>query len=267
MTKPTVLVTPPVRRSRASAFGRNRRAAAACCTLMRVAGSTLSAPDSARDTVLVLTSASRATSASVARPVARRPPPLPLSIDVMVGPYPSLGYCPVPVHTDREALSVVTNLLPRWLDIVGHAELAQGESQLPTEQERRYMDDAALLEMRSITKEFPGVLALSEVSLTVGRPEIHCDLRRERCGQVDADEGAVRGLPVRLLRRRHLLRGRVVQVPRHHRVRAAGIVIIHQELALIPELSIAENIFLGNERRSGEGPRSTGTWPTGAASS
>jgi putative multiple sugar transport system ATP-binding protein len=35
------------------------------------------------------------------------------------------------------------------------------------------VSEAPLLEMRSITKEFPGVKALSDVSLTVGRPEIH----------------------------------------------------------------------------------------------
>ena len=46
---------------------------------------------------------------------------------------------------------------------------------------------------------------------------------------------------------------------------AAGIVIIHQELALIPELSIAENIFLGNETASAAS--STGTRPTTGRSS
>ncbi len=83
MTKPTVLVTPPVRNSRARALGRNRSAAAACCTRTRVAGSTLAAPDNARETVLGLTSASLATSASVARPVGSRGGPPLVSIDVM----------------------------------------------------------------------------------------------------------------------------------------------------------------------------------------
>ena len=57
-----------------------------------------------------------------------------------------------------------------------------------------------------------------------------------------------RGLPARQLRRRDRLRGRGRASSRDIRdSEHAGIVIIHQELALIPELSIAENIFLGNE--------------------
>ena len=62
------------------------------------------------------------------------------------------------------------------------------------------------------------------------------------------DEGAQRGLPARQLRGRDRLRGRAGRVlATSATARRAGIVIIHQELALIPELSIAENIFLGNE--------------------
>ena len=75
------------------------------------------------------------------------------------------------------------------------------------------------------------------------------DLRRERRRQVHADEGAVRGLPARHLRGRDRLRRRAV--PRSRDIRDSehrGIVIIHQELALCPHLSIAENIFLGNEQ-------------------
>ena len=75
------------------------------------------------------------------------------------------------------------------------------------------------------------------------------DLRGERRGQVDADEGAVRGLPARLLRGRdHLRRASRARSRASATASSAGIVIIHQELALCPQLSIAENIFLGNEQ-------------------
>jgi putative multiple sugar transport system ATP-binding protein len=104
-----------------------------------------------------------------------------------------------------------------------------------------------ILEMRGITKTFPGVKALTDVNLMVMPGEIHADLRRERRRQVHPDEGALRGLPPRHLRRRDHLRGPGAQFATINDSEQAGIVIIHQELALIPELSIAENIFLGNE--------------------
>ena len=74
-------------------------------------------------------------------------------------------------------------------------------------------------------------------------------LRRERRRQVDADEGAVRGLPARLLRAaRSSSTASRAEFGDIRDSEQRGIVIIHQELALSPHLSIAENIFLGNER-------------------
>ena len=52
----------------------------------------------------------------------------------------------------------------------------------------------ALLEMHGISKTFPGVRALDQVNLMVDAGEIHAICRRERRGQIHADEGAVRGL-------------------------------------------------------------------------
>ncbi|WP_394941671.1 multiple monosaccharide ABC transporter ATP-binding protein [Psychromicrobium sp. YIM B11713] len=104
-----------------------------------------------------------------------------------------------------------------------------------------------ILEMRSITKEFPGVKALSEVSLTVRAGEIHAI-----CGE----NGAGKSTLMKVLSGVYpygSYQGDIVyqsEVCRFKDIRAseaAGIVIIHQELALIPELSITENIFLGNE--------------------
>jgi putative multiple sugar transport system ATP-binding protein len=107
----------------------------------------------------------------------------------------------------------------------------------------------ALLEMRSITKEFPGVRALSDVSLVVNAGEIHAI-----CGE----NGAGKSTLMKVLSGVHpygTYSGEIVyqgQPCRFGDIRAsehAGIVIIHQELALVPGMSITENIFLGNEPR------------------
>ncbi|MFB7291299.1 multiple monosaccharide ABC transporter ATP-binding protein [Actinacidiphila glaucinigra] len=106
-----------------------------------------------------------------------------------------------------------------------------------------------LLEMRSITKTFPGVTALADVNLVVKEGEIHAI-----CGE----NGAGKSTLMKVLSGVHphgsytgeiVYRGDTV---RFHDIRAseqAGIVIIHQELALVPGMSITENIFLGNEPR------------------
>jgi putative multiple sugar transport system ATP-binding protein len=107
----------------------------------------------------------------------------------------------------------------------------------------------ALLEMRSITKEFPGVRALSDVSLVVESGQIHAI-----CGE----NGAGKSTLMKVLSGVHphgTYSGEIVyqgQECRFGDIRAsehAGIVIIHQELALVPGMSITENIFLGNEPR------------------
>jgi putative multiple sugar transport system ATP-binding protein len=101
--------------------------------------------------------------------------------------------------------------------------------------------------MRSITKEFPGVKALSNVSLRVKAGEIHAI-----CGE----NGAGKSTLMKVLSGVYphgSYTGDIVYMAETQQFKdiraseAAGIVIIHQELALIPELSIMENIFLGNE--------------------
>jgi len=113
--------------------------------------------------------------------------------------------------------------------------------------------DDYILEMRGITKEFPGVKALQDVTLNVRRGEIHAI-----CGE----NGAGKSTLMKVLSGVHAAgtyTGDIVyegQVVSFHSIRDSeklGIVIIHQELALSPYLSIAENIFLGNERASGGG--------------
>ncbi|OAE01145.1 multiple monosaccharide ABC transporter ATP-binding protein [Arthrobacter sp. OY3WO11] len=104
-----------------------------------------------------------------------------------------------------------------------------------------------ILEMRSITKEFPGVKALDNVSLRVKAAEIHAI-----CGENGAGKSTLMKVlsgvyPYGSYDGDIVYQGQVQQFKDIRASEHAGIVIIHQELALIPELSIMENIFLGNE--------------------
>ena len=104
-----------------------------------------------------------------------------------------------------------------------------------------------ILEMRGITKEFPGVKALDNVSLTVRAAEIH-----SICGENGAGKSTLMKVlsgvyPHGTYSGEILFQGEPVRFKDIKSSEHAGIVIIHQELALIPELSITENLFLGNE--------------------
>lgn len=106
-----------------------------------------------------------------------------------------------------------------------------------------------LLEMKQITKEFPGVKALDNVNLKVRQGEIHA-----LCGENGAGKSTLMKVlsgvyPFGTYNGEILLNGETCRFKDLKLSEAEGIVIIHQELALIPELSIAENIFLGNERK------------------
>ena len=112
-------------------------------------------------------------------------------------------------------------------------------------------DAVPILEMRSITKEFPGVKALSDVSITVAAGEVHAI-----CGENGAGKSTLMKVlsgvyPYGTYDGEIWFRGEVVEFKDIRASEQAGIVIIHQELALIPELSITENIFLGNEIERG----------------
>src|SRR4051794_29110760 len=106
-----------------------------------------------------------------------------------------------------------------------------------------------ILEMRSITKEFPGVKALSDVSLTVKRGDVHAI-----CGENGAGKSTLMKVlsgvyPAGTYDGEIVYDGEVQKFGSIRDSEHKGIVIIHQELALVPYLSIAENLFLGNERR------------------
>ena len=108
------------------------------------------------------------------------------------------------------------------------------------------MESAALaLEMHNITKSFPGVLALDDVSFGCARGEVHALCGENGAGKstlikilggvYQPDAGAIR------------IDGRSVTFSHPVAARKAGVSIIHQELSLLPYRTVAENIFLGIE--------------------
>lgn len=104
-----------------------------------------------------------------------------------------------------------------------------------------------LLEMKNITKTFPGVRALDTVNLLVDTAEIHAI-----CGENGAGKSTLMNVlsgvyPYGTYEGEIYYNGELCRFRNIKDSEKQGIVIIHQELALVPELSIAENMFLGNE--------------------
>lgn len=106
----------------------------------------------------------------------------------------------------------------------------------------------SILEMREITKRFTGVVALKDVNLVVQAGEIHAI-----CGE----NGAGKSTLMKVLSGVHphgtyegqiFYDGEEVKFDSIRDSEEKGIIIIHQELALVPLMTIAENIFLGNEQ-------------------
>ena len=107
--------------------------------------------------------------------------------------------------------------------------------------------DSLILEMRGITKEFPGVKALDDVNLSVRKGTIHAI-----CGENGAGKSTLMKVlsgvyPYGTYDGKIIYLGEEVKFKNIKESEAAGIAIIHQELTMIPELSITENIFMGNE--------------------
>src|SRR3954470_3318596 len=110
---------------------------------------------------------------------------------------------------------------------------------------------SALLEARHLTKKFPGVVALRDVGFDLRAGEVHA-----LCGE----NGAGKSTLIKLLSGIHphgsyegdlLVDGRAVAFRNIRDAEVAGIAVITQEFALVDELSVAENIFLGRPPRRG----------------
>jgi len=111
------------------------------------------------------------------------------------------------------------------------------------------MANQKVLEMKNITKTFPGVKALDRVNFSLEKGEVHALLGENGAGKStlmkvlngihERDEGEI------------FVKGEPVKFQNTKEAQNAGLAIIHQELELIPYLNVAENIFLGREERNG----------------
>ena len=107
--------------------------------------------------------------------------------------------------------------------------------------------DPLFLELKGISKDFPGVKALDNVDFDLRRGEVHAlvgengagksTLMKILTGVYQMDAGQI------------LLDGQPIQIRNVHHARQLGISIIFQELSQIPQLTVAQNIFLGEEPR------------------
>ncbi|HEX7683731.1 MAG TPA: sugar ABC transporter ATP-binding protein [Trinickia sp.] len=111
------------------------------------------------------------------------------------------------------------------------------------------LPDREILRLEGIVKRFPGVLALDGIRLDLRAGEVHAvcgengagksTLMKIISGQYLPDEGVIR------------YRGQPVRFESTSQAQAAGIAIIHQELNLVPHLSVAENLYLAREPKRG----------------
>ncbi len=108
-----------------------------------------------------------------------------------------------------------------------------------------------ILEMQGITKEFPGVKALSNVNFKVRRGEIHCLVGENGAGKSTLMKVLSGVYPYGSYEGRIIYEGQEQRFARIAESKAAGIAIIYQELALIPELTLYENIYFGHEIKKG----------------
>src|SRR5438445_4015051 len=107
----------------------------------------------------------------------------------------------------------------------------------------------AVLEMREISKRFPGVLALDRVTFDLHSGEIHALVGENGAGKSTLMNVLGGVYPHGTYEGEIRLSGEVGRFGGVRAAEDAGIAVVHQELSLIPEFTIAENIFLGREPR------------------
>ena len=112
--------------------------------------------------------------------------------------------------------------------------------------------EECILEMRDITKTFPGVKALSNVNFKVKKGEIHCLVGENGAGKSTLMKVLSGVYPIGAYSGDIVYKGEVQAFKSIADSENAGIAIIYQELALIPELTLYENIYFGHEIMSGK---------------
>ncbi|MCA9943309.1 MAG: ATP-binding cassette domain-containing protein [Anaerolineales bacterium] len=113
------------------------------------------------------------------------------------------------------------------------------------------MSDTPILEMKNITKEFPGVKALDDVSFQVAEGEIHCLVGENGAGKSTLMKILSGVYPHGEYSGDIIFRGVQQQFSGIRDSERTGIGIIYQELALVPEMTVYENIFMGHEITQG----------------
>jgi len=104
-----------------------------------------------------------------------------------------------------------------------------------------------LLEMKHITKEFPGVKALNEVDFKIKKGEVHAICGENGAGKSTLIKTMCGVYPIGTYEGEVVYDNEVQKFVEIKDAEDVGIICIHQELALVPELSVGENIFLGNQ--------------------
>lgn len=108
------------------------------------------------------------------------------------------------------------------------------------------LSGTTLLEMKHIHKKFPGVYALKDINFELRTGEVHALLGENGAGKstlikvlggiYTADEGEI------------IINGKKVNIDGVKAAQSNGVAIIHQELVLVPYMTVAENIFLDENR-------------------